>query len=447
METLQSYEKQGLSLSTLDKSKFVKEIKIKGLKIPAKIVGSCLKDYKDHLLNLPKLPNIDKEFNEDNHKMLLLSQSLSSLDQTIWPENLRQFISSNNYTVHDRTLTLGYDDCTMGEVLEQVIPKNVVIPSGFETVGTIAHLNLRGDQTKYKNIIGQVLLDKNERIKTVVNKTEALSNVFRTPELEIIAGEQNLETEQKEGGCTFKLNIEKVYWCSKLGHERDRMLKLLNDTDTLCDMFCGIGPLSVRAAKKGCYVLANDLNPDCYHYLNINAKINKVQKKINTFNMDAREFLIKMASNGPDLNLEPQFRYFNHIYMNLPTDAVEFLDVFRGFLHYANKDTWTINNLPMVHVYGFESGEEIADIKKKFAERMKKAMGAFDVAEIVDLHSIKDVSSLKKMFCVTFKLSKEVALLPKYEFKIPEPVQNANGITPKKDSEDYIDTVTKKLKN
>jgi len=125
-----------------------------------------------------------------------------------------------------------------------------VIPSGFETVGSIAHLNLRGDQLKYRNIIGQVLVDKNERIKTVVNKKEALSNVFRTPELEIIAGDNNLETDLKEGGCTFKLNIEKVYWNSRLQHERDRMLAYLKENEILCDMFCGIGPLSVRAAKK-----------------------------------------------------------------------------------------------------------------------------------------------------------------------------------------------------
>jgi len=40
-----------------------------------------------------------------------------------------------------------------------------------------------------------VLLDKNPKLKTIVNKTEALSNEYRTPVLEIIAGDHNLETE------------------------------------------------------------------------------------------------------------------------------------------------------------------------------------------------------------------------------------------------------------
>lgn len=45
------------------------------------------------------------------------------------------------------------------------------------------------------------------------------------------------------------------------------MLKKFKPGDTLCDMFCGVGPLAVRAAQKGVYVLANDLNPECYKYL------------------------------------------------------------------------------------------------------------------------------------------------------------------------------------
>jgi tRNA (guanine37-N1)-methyltransferase len=36
-------------------------------------------------------------------------------------------------------------------------------------------------------------------------------------------------------------------------------------------MFCGIGPLAVKAAaKKQIKVIANDLNPDCFKYLKEN---------------------------------------------------------------------------------------------------------------------------------------------------------------------------------
>ena len=43
-------------------------------------------------------------------------------------------------------------------------------------------------------------------------------------------------------------------------------------------MFCGVGPLAVKAAvkKPTLKVLANDLNPEGYEYLKMNVKLNKV---------------------------------------------------------------------------------------------------------------------------------------------------------------------------
>ena len=76
----------------------------------------------------------------------------------------------------------------------------------------------------------------------------------------------------------FKVDISKVYWCSKLSTERTRMIeKHFKEGDVLCDMFCGIGPLAVKAAvKRQVKVIANDLNPEGFHYLKENIKINKV---------------------------------------------------------------------------------------------------------------------------------------------------------------------------
>ena len=34
--------------------------------------------------------------------------------------------------------------------------------------------------------------------------------------------------------------------------------------------------------------------------------------------------------------------------MNLPLDAIEFLDIFFGFLNKANPDIWNENNLPII---------------------------------------------------------------------------------------------------
>lgn len=47
-------------------------------------------------------------------------------------------------------------------------------------------------------------------------------------------------------------------------------------TDAVCDVMAGVGPFAMPAAKKGCNVYANDLNPTSYKYMLENAKLNKV---------------------------------------------------------------------------------------------------------------------------------------------------------------------------
>jgi len=395
---------ESLGQYILDKSKFTKVIKTQAIKFPASQSSRYLKDYKEYLMNLEKTPNIPKDFKEGDRKLLLLNPRYTKDDYANWPAALKSLVDDNGYELVEYEVKLNYDDLTMQDILAEILPKDVTVPAGFETVGNIAHLNLRASQLPYKNVIGQVLLDKNSKIRTVVNKTEKLSNVFRTPELEVIAGENQLDTELKEGGCTFKLNFEKVYWNSRLQTERDRILIKLNAGEVLCDMFCGIGPLSIRAAKKDVYVLANDLNPDCYDFLKVNAKVNKVEKMIECYNMDAREFVKHIV-----LKKEPKV-HFGHVYMNLPMDAVEFLDVFTGLFKEASREVWNEENLPVIYVNGFDTGKTPEEVNNNFLDRISKAFGeTIDPNTKLDIHAIKDISSEKKMYCVIFKLPKEIA--------------------------------------
>lgn len=72
------------------------------------------------------------------------------------------------------------------------------------------------------------------------------------------------------------------------------MLEFIKPGQLLADLFCGVGPLAVRAAKKGAYVIANDLNPSCYEYLVKNSKLNGVEKRVKCWNMCAREAVKKI---------------------------------------------------------------------------------------------------------------------------------------------------------
>ena len=83
---------------------------------------------------------------------------------------------------------------------------------------------------------------------------------------------------QNESDCRFTFDFSRVYWNSRLHTEHTRLVDMFHPDELVADVFAGVGPFALPAAKKGCAVLANDLNPESYKYLNINIKGNKVRK-------------------------------------------------------------------------------------------------------------------------------------------------------------------------
>ncbi|KAL5671951.1 hypothetical protein ACJX0J_016257, partial [Zea mays] len=247
-------------------------------------------------------------------------------------------------------LTLFYTYWSMSEVLEVLLPEGVIIPTGFETIGHIAHLNLRDEHMPYKKLIASVVLDKNKpKIQTVVNKTDVIQNNYRTMQLEVLAGNGSLRTMVIESGLRFQVDLGTVYWNSRLATERQRLVNIFRNLDVVCDMFSGVGPLAISAAKKVKYVYANDINPNAVGYLERNMVLNKLEKKIEVFNMDARRFVSAIYSSK---HVQP----ITQIVMNLPNDAVEFLDVFKGILCNTKSELHCV--MPMIHVYGFSKAED-----------------------------------------------------------------------------------------
>ena len=68
-----------------------------------------------------------------------------------------------------------------------------------------------------------------------------------------------------------------MYWNSRLHTEHERLVQLFSADDVIADVFSGVGPFALPAAKKGCGVLANDLNPESYKWLLHNIGSNKVR--------------------------------------------------------------------------------------------------------------------------------------------------------------------------
>lgn len=130
----------------------------------------------------------------------------------------------------------------------------------------------------YKNIIAEIIVDKNPSIRTVINKVDNVGteSEFRTFAYEVLAGPDDLNVEVSEAGCVFKFDYSKVYWNTKLGTEHQRIAGLFKPGEVVADVMAGIGPFAVPAGKNGVFVWANDKNPDSYKYLAEIIKRNKV---------------------------------------------------------------------------------------------------------------------------------------------------------------------------
>ncbi|KAH9411636.1 Met-10+-like protein [Ordospora pajunii] len=264
-------------------------------------------------------------------------------------------------------IELNYNYFTYAEVLEKMLPTGVQVPSSFEIVGSIAHLNLDGQQMDYRHAIGRVIHEKTGM--TVITKVGCISNEFRSFDLEVIGGEPNLQTVHKEGGLLFCIDYKNVYWCSKLQNERLELLRMFMPGETVCDLFCGVGPVSLRALKNGCKVYANDLNPHAIECIKASIEANKLKSSnIEVFNLTADEFLSVMVG-----------RRIDHFFLNLPEHSLEYLE---------RISAWNADAL--VHCYFFSRNDEDVEqyIFRKIGLKVSKDL----------LRIVRKVSPSKSMY-------------------------------------------------
>ncbi len=141
---------------------------------------------------------------------------------------------------------------------------------------------------KYKKIGDILILDSNysgndyeelslkHNVKTIM-KIDHIQGTKREPVYKILYGEET-ETVNKENGCLFKLDLSKVMWSKGNNNERLRIAKLVEDGERVIDMFAGIGyfsiPIGVHA--NACEVISIEINPNSYHFLCENIKLNKL---------------------------------------------------------------------------------------------------------------------------------------------------------------------------
>jgi len=445
------------SMQNLDKSFFRKVVPLAAASVSdLKQITNVRKELEksgDMLKIHPIKPLRDDE-TKLGAKCFLLAPQINAHEPKTWSPTIAKLVEIKLAKLRTYDLTITYDDWTMHNILEAILPEipdeEKETPAGFAQVGHVAHVNLRTPYLPYKYLIGQVLLDKNPTISTVINKTfdVGAESVFRTFPYEVLAGPDNLDVVVHESGCEFRFNFGKVYWNSRLGTEHARLFETFQEGEAVCDIMAGVGPFAIPAGKRKVFVRANDLNPDSYASLQDAILRNKVNEFVTASCEDGRDFIrkatLELAHTPRKVLLKPKPKVsrnaneeekkareeaakksertlvepsaFSHYVMNLPASAIEFLDAFKGVYHGRELEfvPHTPQKLPFIHLYLFQAKhptdeQEHQEVCERISDHIGTEVRMGDPKLEMEIRYVRLVAPKKKMFCASFRLPASVA--------------------------------------
>lgn len=212
-----------------------------------------------------------------------------------------------------------------------------LMPKRYDLIGHILVISLPKELNLKKKEIAKILIQSQGGVKAVVNKTSKLSGDHRIAIFELLIGNSTL-TVHKEFGFSYELDLNEVFFNSRLAAERKRILDQIMPNDNIIVPFCGIGPFAIPAASKGKNVVAIEKNPHAFKFLEKNISLNSVKFNITCFMEDIRN--IKYSS------------IFDRAIIPTPYGMDDSLDIIKPF----------VKNQGIIHFYTFKPAEQIAEL-------------------------------------------------------------------------------------
>jgi tRNA (guanine37-N1)-methyltransferase len=399
---------------------------------------------------------------DGTEKLILLHPDTPPLSEL--PADVQQLL--RNCQIHENGPVMPtkftYKDFTASYILSQLLPIAVhPPPTAFETIGHVAHLNLKERHWPYRFLIGQVLLETLPLIESVINKVGEVSGPYRTYDFGLLAGRNDTRVKLTESGVQLQFDLADVYWCSRLSEERQRLLRTFQPGQIIADPFCGVGALCLLAAslpQRNCTIWANDWNPKAVEYLRENARRNHVSDRIERLQCgDAYDFLMDMGlqqhqkastrsrkedvtnKDGNHVTPTEPMRLPDHVVMNYPVEAPKFLGALRWWpVPPSSRRGSTTRDggigsviVPRVHVYTFARADPTTD---RDAEEVAVDLVAANLLPLgntihcrtemnedydcdIQVHPVRDVAPGKVVLCVSFSATPKLLRYMQGDFR------------------------------
>ena len=231
------------------------------------------------------------------------------------------------------------------EALKDALDENELtkLIKSYDVIGDIIIIKNHPElESKKREIIAEALRRCYPRVRTIaaVPLYAHTDELYRTRDLEVIWGDEDMETTHKESGCSFKVNLKQVFFSPRLSHERMRVAKKVLPDERIINMFSGVGCFSIVIAKMQprTKIYSIDVNPYAVEYMKANVRLNKVEGKVIPVPGDASEELEKLEGVA------------DRVLMPLPEQAYSFLTLAvralklgkggaRGVIHYYDVST------------------------------------------------------------------------------------------------------------
>lgn len=206
--------------------------------------------------------------------------------------------------------------------------------SAFDQIGDIIIIRIPSSLYPKRMEIGSVLLNEIKVVNRVFCQITDIGGEYRTRSLELVAGQGDTTTTYKENGCTFEVDVERVFFTPRLSTERARISTMVQPNEKVLNMFGGAGMFSIQMAKDtNCTVYNVDINPQATTLCIRNTQLNRLKGSVISITNDASAICQSM----PDT--------FDRIVMPLPERTDEFLKDAVS----AIKDTGVIHYYSHVH--------------------------------------------------------------------------------------------------
>ena len=194
----------------------------------------------------------------------------------------------------------------------QTVPADLLdFDPSYERLGDIAIID--EDDPERARALADALMESAIPVQSVLNRASKIQGTERVRDWEVLAGTET-ETVHREYGCSFAVDLATVYFSPRLATERHRVVEQIADGERVFDMFAGVGPFVIPAAKRGAEAVGVDINEDAIAYLRANAARNDVADRVTAIHGDVRE--VTAEYDG----------WADRIVMNLPHSADDFLD-------------------------------------------------------------------------------------------------------------------------